>query len=353
MRSRKHFATRSLALVAGALAMATSAHATYTVVDADLYPTKALEGRERPPEVPTTDRFKVGFTKTSATLGPIARTFVDGLVPRMQSAAHIRIVGHIDSAVTTDNDKQHMLAMTRASGLRHYLARAGVPASIIEIDADGTGNSQASSGISSAEVYITDKLDPHYSVTTQARSQIREAAEPAIPHSYRFLPDAQQANAAPAAAPRQSSDERVIEFINRAVQSGQMQPAVAAQILRSLAEAGTSNGTAAAIDGQPSQVAYAAPVPAPHAPARLDIPRWTLDSRLNLKENLNAWATASGWHPVVWEASNFYQVTHTTTLDGAFPDVLKRIADSTGLNICARIADKVVRVTDGNVPCTQ
>jgi len=352
MRFKMHFAYRSLAPFIGVWAIATSAHATYTVVDADLYPTSALEGRERPIEPPAPDKFKVGFTRGSTQLGPIARVFVDGLVPRMQNAAHIRIVGHVDSATTTDNEKQRVLAMSRASALRTYLSRAGVSAAIIEIDADGTGNPQASAAISSTDVFITGKIDPHYSVTEQARSQIREVQQPSIPHSYRFLPDdRQQVRAAAPTAPRTSQDERLIDYINRAVQSGQMQPSVAASILRSLAEADTS---APASETPAMQAAFAPPVAtAPRAPTQVHVERWTLDARLNLKENLDEWAKASGWKPIVWEASNFYQVTHTTVLDGAFPDVLKRISDSTGLNICARVGEKVVRVTDANVPCAQ
>jgi hypothetical protein len=329
MRSSINSVCRSVAPLVGVLALASPAHATYTVVDADLYPTAVLEGRGRPLQPPAPENLKVAFARGSTRLGPIARATVESLLPRLRSAAAIKIIGHVDSATPTESEQQHVLAMTRASALRAYLVKAGVPASIIDIDADGSGNPTAKSGISAADLLVTAKPDPRASVAAQAREQIRVDTDRAIPGVYPHL----QQQEPTAASGETAADSRLVEYINRAVQSGQMAPAVAAQILRSLA---TTRGSTSA--------------PAPAAPVRIE--RWVLDARFTLRDNLDEWARISGWRPVLWEASNFYRVTRTSTLDGAFPDVLRRIADSTGLNICVHTGEKVVRVTDGNVACT-
>ncbi|CAN7779782.1 TcpQ domain-containing protein [Cupriavidus necator] len=366
MRPKLFSVRRSVAPIAGALALITNAHATYTVIDDDLYPTAMIQARSRSGTDWSADKFKVNFTKGSSSVGPLARPSVDDLIPRMQAASLIRIIGRPDSATATENKKQHSLGLARASALRTYLIRAGIPSDIIQVELDATGNPLASNGISQADIFISNRPDPRASAY-QASAQIRAPQEPAIPHTYRYLnqeaeaPAARLITAPPAAAApqaqasRNSSDERLIQYINQAVQTGQMLPSVAAQILRSLAEANTTTPQpvpAAAPAPQPAPApTYAASVPAKSIPPRVE--RWVLDARLTLKENVDEWSKASGWRPTNWEAGNFYQVTSTTVLDGAFPDVLKRIADSTGLNICAMARDKYVRVTDSNVPCSK
>lgn len=367
MRPKLFSARRSVVPIVGMLALITNAHATYTVIDDDLYPTAAVEARDRSVDDRSGEKFKVTFNRGSSVVGPMARSFIDDLIPRMQAAYRIRIVGRTDYASSTENKKQHSLGTARASALRSYLIQAGIPSNIIQVDLDATGNPLASSGISPAEIIVTNSRDSGPSVVDQVRAQYRAQQETAIPHAYQYVNQAPEAAArsaplapvnvvaqAQAPATRSPSDERLIQYINQAVQTGQMLPSVAAQILRSLAEAntGTQQAQPTAAPAPQAQVilaAYPATTPINRAPARVE--RWVLDARLTLKDNLDEWSKASGWHPTAWEAGNFFQVTNTTTLDGAFPDVLKRIADSTGLNICAIPREKYVRVTDSNVPC--
>jgi len=369
MRPKLFSVRHSVAPIVGALALITNAHATYTVIDDDLYPTAAIQARDRSGDDRSAEKFKVTFNRGSSLVGPMARSFVDDLIPRMQAASRIRIVGRTDYASATENKKQHSLGMARASALRSYLIQAGIPSNIIQVDLDATGNPLASSGISPAEIIVSNTRDSGPSVVDQVRAQIRAQQEQAIPHPYQYLnqapePFARSAPLAPvnvvaqAQAPstRSPSDERLIQYINQAVQTGQMLPSVAAQILRSLAESNTSTQqaqptAAPAPQAQALLAAYPAITPVNQAPVRVE--RWVLDARLTLKDNLDEWAKASGWRATAWEVGNPYQVTNTTVLDGAFPTVLKRIADSTGLNICAITREKYVRVTDPNVPCSK
>lgn len=363
MRPKLFSVRHSVAPLVGALALITNAHATYTVIDDDLYPTAAIQARDRSGDDRAAEKFKITFNRGSSAVGPMARSFVDDLIPRMQAASRIRIVGRTDYASATENKKQHSLGMARASALRSYLIQAGIPSNIIQIDLDATGNPLASSGISPAEIIISNSRESGPSVVDQIRAQ----QDQAIPHTYQYLNQAPEAAmgtatlapayvAAQAQAPatRSPTDERLIQYINQAVQTGQMAPSVAAQILRSLAEASTSAQPpqpTAAPQAQTLLAAYPSTTTINRAPVRVE--RWVLDAHLTLKDNLDEWSKSSGWKPTVWDAGNFYQVTNTTTLDGAFPDVLRRIADSTGLNICAITRDKFVRVTDPNVPCSK
>lgn len=365
MQSKFFSVRHALIPIASALAFITNAHATYTVIDDDLYPTAALAARDRLTDSGATEKFKFTFNRGSSVVGPNARLYIDDLIPRIQAADQIRIIGRPDSAAATSNKQQRYLGMARAAALRSYLIQSGISADVIKVELDTSGNPLASSGISPAEIVISTLRDPRPSF--QARAQ----QERAIPRSYRYLNQDAEPRPAPAShasigaqAPvtRSLSDERLIQYINQAVQTGQMHPAVAAQILRSLAESGSASVTGqlstvaptpsaplAAMQQPEPLAAYPAAASANRDPMRAD--RWVLDANLTLKENVDKWSAASGWKPTDWRAGNFYQVTNTVTLDGAFPDILKRIADSTGLNICAIPREKQVRVTDPNVPC--
>lgn len=348
MRTTLSSACRA-ALPIAALVASFSSLAGYTVIEDDLYPTSYMaETRFRATraiEELNSDKYKISFYRGSSRLNPMASSYLDELVSRMRNASQIRIVGRMDSASASENRKNRQLGTARASAIRSYLISQGISASVLEVEVEADGNPDAASGFSSTDVVV---IQP-----STARSITPERA---IPRQYRYLnnetpaPVVTPAVGAPQPA-RMVNDEAMLQYINQAVQAGQMAPSVAAQIIRSMLEA--NGNTIAATTPNTAQ----APVSAIRAtyspqettPARIE--RWTLDAHKNLKENFDSWAVASGWKPTVWEASNFYQVTSSSVLDGAFPDILKRIADSTGLNICAYPRDKYVRVTDPNVPC--
>lgn len=355
MRSTFTSACRA-ALPIAALLVTFSSHASYMVIDDDLYPTSYMsEVRTRALEDVNSDKYKISFLRGSSSLNPMARSYLDELVSRMRNASQIRIVGRMDGASAAENRRNRQLGTARASAIRTYLINQGIPAGAVEVEVEADGNPDAASGFSSTDL-----------VVVHARPVRAASDERAIPRHFRYLNnESATPTAAPTPAPapvaaisqpaRASSgnDEAMLQYINQAVQAGQMAPSVAAQIIRSMLESkGNSNqvnAPAAAVAPVTTQVIRTAYVPQEPAPARIE--RWTLDARMNLKENFDAWAAASGWKTTLWEASNFYQVTSSRTLDGAFPDILKQIADSTGLNICAYPREKYVRVTDPNVSC--
>lgn len=93
-------------------------------------------------------------------------------------------------------------------------------------------------------------------------------------------------------------------------------------------------------------------VAAPAAPVPEKKRMWGLDATKTLHENLDAWTREAGWNPIIWDASNPYKVRlNTDSIEGEFPEVLRKISKATGLNICATRRDRYVRVTDSGVPC--
>lgn len=298
----------------------------------------------------SSDKFQITFIRGSSRLNPMASAYLDELLPRMRNASQIRIVGRMDGATAAENRKKRQVGTARASAIRTYLISQGISADVLEVEVEDTGNPNAANAYSSSDVVVVNSRP------------LRSASEErSIPRHYRHLtnqsvattslpPPTTQGVTSPLAA-SSDSDEAMLRYINQAVQSGQMAPSVAVEIIRSMLQANGNTTTAAtaATAATPAQVIRAAYTPEEAPPPRIE--RWTLDAGKNLKENFDSWALASGWKPTVWEASNFYQVTSTSVLNGAFPDILKLIADSTQLNICAYPRDKYVRVTDPNVPC--
>lgn len=331
-----------------ALLVTAASHASYMVINDDLYPTSYMaESRSRAMEEMNSDKYKISFIKGSSRLSPMARSYLDELVSRMRNASQIRIMGRMDGATVAENRKKRQVGTARASAIRAYLISQGISAQVLEVEVEAVGNPDAANGFSLSDVVVMHPRPVHSA-----------SEERATPRHYRYLTNEGTASApvslaAPAAtAPQPASfgnDEAMLRYINQAVQSGQMAPSVAVQIIRSMLEAKGSSTTIATTPVTPTAIIRTAYVPQEAPPTRVE--RWTLDAGKNLKENFDAWTFASGWKPTVWEASNFYQVTSSAVLDGTFPDILKRIADSTGLNICAYPRDKYVRVTNPNVPC--
>lgn len=339
MRSTLTSTYRRAALPIAALLASVSAHASFTVIDDDLYPSYMTEARSRAIDGLNSDKLKITFSKGSAVLNPMARSFLDEMTPRLRNAAQIRIIGSMDSASENENKKNRKIGTARAAAIRSYLLNQGIAADILEVEVQTGSNPDASKGFSTTDVVVSN-----------ARSARSATQERAIPGNYQYLRNG-TVPAVPASFVAQPvspsiNNEAMLQYINLAVQSGQMAPSVAVEMIRSMLEAKTSTPV---ITGTSTHSAVYAPQNYQPPPAQ----GWTLDASKNLKENFDTWASASGWKPTVWNASNLYQVTSTTILQGTFPNILKRISDSTGLNICVISREKYVLVTDPDVPCNK
>lgn len=335
-----------------------AAYAGYTVIDDDLFPTSTIApvrveqrrvevARVEPSSISSRvggeQHYAVPFSKYQNQLTPAGRAKLDKLLPEMEGA-RIRIVGRADASTPTGS-KTESLPYSRANMIRTYLMRKGISAADITLQIDESPNPQPNGTIYPSDIYI--------SRADRSPAPIIETI--AYPSQPKYQPmAAQQIPATSNSATPSNNDARTIQYINQAVQDGQMSAAVAVKLIQFLVESKSS--TAAPIRAAAIQpVAIIQPVTAVLPPVQIQpqapTPTWTLDQKLTLRENIDAWSKIAGWNPGQWEASNFFQVTATSTVEGNFPDVLRQIADSTGLNICAKSREKVVRVTDASVSC--
>lgn len=330
-------------------------HAYYYVLEDDLLPEADRKTRTTPPVVilppqgqrgadkpvvPTPwqqtstvsstsqygNRYIIPFLKSRSPLINKGRGALDTLIPYMQGAT-IHIIGRPDAMVYTQG-KIAQLAYNRAHNIQDYLTSQGIPLNSIVVEIDNTPNPQPNGSLYPCDLYISKPKD--------ARTGAAELTLPVPITSDKAtgIPEASTNTSEKNSSANGASNEQVIRFINQSVASGLMEPAIALKLMQSLSN-----------EPKISKATFEA------APSLVRKVPWILDKKLTLRDNLDAWSKIAGWNPSVWEASNYYQVNATSSLNGDFPDILRQIADSTGLNICAKKHEKYVRVTDSSVSC--
>lgn len=344
-RTNDRILMHMLLIVASFGVATSSANASYTVIDDDLLPTSVAESRSTQQALAL--HYTVPFAKNRSPLTLSGRITLDTLIPQMSNAS-IRIVGRPD-AMSYTSGKFALLAVNRGNNMRDYLMRQGIPSSSITVANDNTPNPQLNGSIYPSEIYITrTENNARFSAASYALAKTYSSTQ-TTPQPQRAIYQA------PIVAPANPARDQLIQFINQAVQSGQMEPAIALKLMHTLMESEPNNPSQ--FGGQ--RISAQTPAPQPQTPAPQFIATsflarnetWVLDKKLTLRDNVDAWSKSAGWNPSVWDASNFYQITANSTLEGGFPDVLRQIADSTGLNICAKKREKYVRVTDSTVSC--
>jgi hypothetical protein len=328
------------AVCVGLMLSMSSANAGYTVIDDDLLPTVFTE-QSQPA------RYVVMFPKKGGGLTDGGRSMLDALIPSMRGAM-IRVVGRPDAMAV--RGKSGGLAEIRAGAMRSYLTRQGIPFESITVEIDNSPNPQANGTQYPSDIYVTKSSD--------------RAARPARPvASFQPMP-AYQATAVGSAAPTlpalpavapvmdAAARDRLVQYINQAVMSGQMDPAVALKLLQTQLDVERAQ-LASRVAASPTQQARAEyqAVSQSAAVSPAPVSTWVLDKRMSLHENIDAWSRLAGWAPSVWEATGAFQITANANINGDFPGILRQIADSTGLNICAKTRERYVRITDANVAC--
>lgn len=353
-------------LAAGALALvASSAHATYTVIEDDLLPDPAIAARNAPaPTQP--DRFSIGFPKLQTNLGPLGMAALDTLVPNMRGAS-IRIVGRPDAMPYVGNEKQAFLARYRAINIKNYLVKKGVPEGSITLEVDNSPNPQPNGSTYPSDIYLTKGearpvsgaaavyTESRYPVEAQqgrASAPVYTSNRPGASLPPALAPQAayvQPAYQAPAAVASES--DQVIQYINQAVQSGKMHPTVALQLIRQLMANDGGRATPMQATAPIAAMPQYAPQPAPVQVAPK--PVWSLNKNVGVRENIDAWSRIAGWNPSDWRATNNYRISRDSpdTVQGEFPEVLRMFGENSGLNVCPRMRGRYVQVTDANVPC--
>lgn len=315
-----------------------------------------------------TEHFMIPFAKMRSPLTPIGRVSLDKIVAQLDGGL-IQIVGRPDEIVYKQG-KLGAIPQNRANNIRDYLVRKGVPAKFISISIDTAPNTLVDS-IYASDVYLTHRqVEPFRVQPVMQQKQVVST-----PPSIRTEPLVERHE--PAASAENRAQASLIKWVLRLVQAKQLSNEAAASIFADLAGGSASTETA-----QVQFVSQALPDPAQRpaqpvvevkpvleaqpevkkpvpplamlfvaATATIRKPLWVLDTGKTLKENLDVWAKQAGWNAPEWLASNFFQVTSASTLEGGFIDVLSQISDATKLNFCITQREKRLKVIDSNISC--
>jgi hypothetical protein len=334
------------------LAFGSAAHAYYVVVEDDA---AGLASTKETPVRVREDQFAIPFPKGVTPITGVSRKTLDLVVERIgnNSNAKIRIVGRPDAMFLMTSEVTQM-SRKRAINLRDYLSRRGIPINnmVLEVDNDPNptqdGNFYPSyiyvtTGIQNENVGVKTTLVPGQQPKAKQRETPPYPVETIIESTRRSVPAA-AAVAVQVPASTTASRNQLFAYINLGLDGGQLTPSVALQLIRALmlAEGEVARSPLVPTE-QPQQQILAITNAAPKL--------WMLDKQMTLRENVDNWSRIAGWKPAEWEATNYYQVVSTTTVKGDFPEVLRKVAESTGLNICAKPRQKVVRITNSDKPC--
>lgn len=348
-----------------------TAHAAYVVIDDDLLPTAQVEARNQEPTrqreptyqpqtkpQTTAQHYSVPFARYRSPLTQDGRATLDNLLPKMEGN-YIRIVGRPD-AMSYSQGRFAQIPTNRANNIRDYLIRQGIPADTITVTVDNTPNPQPD-GIYPTDLYISrakEKSQP----SRADMSYLMAGAKPTPKNndalsSNESLTTQLQNTQAPTAADK-AARAGLVKWVIRLAQTGQINSVQALKVIEDLS-GGETETNLPGLDPQTNPPALAIQPVQPSQPAPMFVAavatarkqQWKLEVSKTLRDNIDAWATSQGWSPTEWLASNFYQVTSASTLEGDFPAILKQIADSTKLNICIYQRDKRIKVTDANVSC--
>lgn len=327
---------------------------------------------EQQPQL-TTEHFMIPFAQSRSPLTPIGKVTLDKIVSQLNDGL-IQIVGRPD-AIIYKQGKLAAIPQNRANNIRDYLVQKGVPSKAISISIDTSPNRLVDS-IYPSDVYLTHRqVEPPRAQPFQPEKPAMAVIPPAV-HSEPLV-DRRD----PAAVSENKAQASLIKWVLRLAQTKQLSSEEAARIISDLAG---DSMPAEVSEVQPIRQKTAAPVAPAVLPAKLAAeekpvvaappaevikpvpppatlfvaatatvrkPLWVLDTGKTLKENLDAWAKQAGWNPPEWLASNFFQVTNASTLEGVFINVLGQISDATKLNICITQREKRLKVIDSNISC--
>jgi hypothetical protein len=283
--------------------------ADYTVIDDD------TNARMVAPKT-VRSHYAIAFVRGSASLTVATRQHLSGLLPNMRGAT-LRIVGRPDAQMTAGTSRE-LLPRQRARMIQNFLLQQGILQENIAISVDHSPNPQPNGNTYPSDLFITHPAAPDTAMLSTV-------------------------NASPQSG--MSFTDKLIDLIIQGAQSGYLKPSVAMRLMQVLLEGARTTqpiSTSPPI-WQPAPAAAATAMPAQR--------QWSLIPALSLHANLDVWSASAGWLPVQWEASSAYEIKTKAVIEGAFPDVLRQIAESTDLNICADKRVKRVRVTDHSIPC--
>lgn len=290
----RHRTLWSCLIVASILIATPAAHASYTVIDDDLLPTPMQ--KMAPPA-----HYTILFAKYHSPLLRDSREMLLNLLPQMQNAQAIKIIGRPD-ARSYMVGKLAQLARNRADHIRDFLTRQGIPINIISIVIDNSPNPQRNGSLYPCDLYISSQAP---SVDSQ------KTAMPEDSSYYRAL-------------------DMTVKYISRASEIGRMNPNSALKLIHILTDA----------NFVPPQNALISPVQ-DQAPVNEE---WTLYPSKSLQENLTSWAKSKNY-TLIWHARD-YKVNRQSTIQGDFLNSLSKIITAAQLSMELRPSVHEIYIND-------
>lgn len=299
--------------------------------------------------VSTSQTFDVPFYFRRAQLGPTGRRALDDMLLTAHRADVVTITGYGDSSGLTS------LAGDRANTIRAWLIEHGVPATkIVATEESGVRAGSSPSVFNSTIVISTG-------VPTPAVSTDQRYAATLVPKSSTTPQPTLPVPASP--TPPTISDQTKLAIANKLIALGQnklIKPEDAVLLLAEFLKMQETSATPPAPTTPPPQPQIAtfpptvqqpliSPAPQAQVVPAAEAPRaWTLSSGKTLQENLTEWATQAGWDKPIWEATNPYQITFSSSMNGTFLDVLGQIAKAVPeLDFQVWKGKRIFRVSDG------
>lgn len=298
-----------------------------------------------------TENLNIPFSAEKKEIGPIATNMLITTLPELRKSKEIIIQGR-----PGPSNAPHV-AKERTNYLKAWLIKNGISEARIVSEPQAVYRSSDYPSCNESTIIYKLMITKNEVETEQpiallaaTATPLRERATPAI------LPDAISMTAirriftiSDIAKYTKSETQQLVENYFAFKQAGNTFPDEQI-IIEQASKLRTPSAPANA--RETTQAKLSAPVPfIISTPALANKKTWALSKDLTLRDNMDNWAKIAGWNPSTWEASNYFQVTVNSTLEGNFPDILRQIADSTKLNICVYSRDKKIKVTDSNISC--
>lgn len=314
------------------VALSGTTHAAF-YVDEDAPQQTAVQ----PSTISRSQAYDVPFYIKRSQLGRYGRKALQGLLNNAKQSDTISITGYGDARNTT------ALARQRANSIRQWLVQNGVESSKIVV-------------VESSETNPSETLNVFNSTVALSRYQAGAGLSPERQRSASLVRTSKEelppiALASSSATPQAVINDPVkLAIAHKLVALGQNKVIKPEDAMVLLAEFLKNQDSAATAPMQVSASQLLAPAPViPQVVPTAEVPQvWTLSSGKTLKENIDEWARIAGWEKPIWDATNQYQITFSSTMNGTFLEVLGQISKAVPeLDIQVWKNKRVFRIANG------
>lgn len=293
---------------------------------------------------PDASVYKVPFAARSTQLSLAAKRALVRILPVAQSVPQVVVSG------CGDGGSNDVTAYRRGAEIKAWLLDNGIAHDAIVIKTGADAGTIKVGGAYQCLVSFVDSAPPGQKVLPTAAAM--PAPAPLVPVAA--------AQAAPARAemvgqsaqpdPRLWMMQNVIEMVATKALKADDAITLLDRIMKTAAVTAPAPAPspAPAMAPQPTMMQVAA------APALQVVPvpprQWVMKAGTTLQAALEEWSRQAGWKPLVWRASNPYQISTGATLQGDFVDVLRQISKAVPqLDMTVSTDTKTLTVKDSTI----